>query len=67
MAISTYFKGDISMKKRLHDKKAGIALLVALIIVALTEMIFRIVAPMKELWNTSDVKFESLKTKENMT
>ena len=32
------------MKKRLHDKKAGIAILVVLIIISLAEMIFRAVA-----------------------
>ena len=32
------------MKKRLHDKKAGIALLVALIIISLADIIFRAVA-----------------------
>ena len=32
------------MKKRLHDKKAGIAILVALIILSLAEIIFRAVA-----------------------
>ena len=31
------------MKNRLHDKKAGIAILVALIIIALAEIAFRIV------------------------
>ena len=43
------------MKKRLHDKKAGIAILVALIIIALVEMIFRIAHPMKELLKTSNM------------
>ena len=32
------------MKKRLHDKKAGIAILVALIIISLAEIIFRATA-----------------------
>ena len=32
------------MKKRLHDKKAGIAILIALIVIALAEVIFRAVA-----------------------
>ena len=32
------------MKKRLHDKKAGIAILVALIIISVAEIIFRAVA-----------------------
>ena len=32
------------MKKRLHDKKAGIAILVALILISLAEIIFRAVA-----------------------
>jgi hypothetical protein len=43
------------MKKRLHDKKAGIAILLALIAIALAEMIFRIANPMKELLNTSNM------------
>ena len=43
------------MKKRLHDKKAGVAILLALIIIALAEMIFRIAAPMKELLNTTNM------------
>ena len=43
------------MKKRLHDKKAGIAILLALIVIALAEMIFRIAVPMKELLNTSNM------------
>ena len=32
------------MKKRLHDKKAGVAILVALIVISLAEVIFRAVA-----------------------
>ena len=32
------------MKKRLHDKKAGIAILISLIIISLAELIFRAVA-----------------------
>ena len=32
------------MKNRLHDKKAGIAILVALIIISLAEIIFRAAA-----------------------
>lgn len=43
------------MKKRLHDKKAGVALLLALIVIAVAEMIFRIAVPMKELLNTSNM------------
>ena len=43
MAISTYFKGDFSIKKRLHDKKAGVAILLALIVISLAEVIFRAV------------------------
>jgi hypothetical protein len=43
------------MKKRLHDKKAGIAILLALIVIAVAEMIFRIAAPMKEFLNTSNM------------
>jgi hypothetical protein len=37
------------MKKRLHDKKAGIAILVALIVISLAEVIFRLVALNKEV------------------
>jgi hypothetical protein len=44
MAVPIYFKGEILMKKRLHDKKAGIAILLALIIIMVGEMIFRAVA-----------------------
>ena len=32
------------MKKRLHDKKAGVAILIALIVIALADVIFRAVA-----------------------
>ena len=32
------------MKKRLHDKKAGVAILIALIVISLAEVIFRTVA-----------------------
>ena len=32
------------MKKRLHDKKAGIAILISLIIISLAEIIFRAAA-----------------------
>lgn len=32
------------MKKRLHDKKAGVAILIALIVISLAEVIFRAVA-----------------------
>ena len=32
------------MKKRLHDKKAGVAILISLIIISLAEMIFRVLA-----------------------
>ena len=31
------------MKNRLHDKKAGIAILVSIIVIALTEIVFRII------------------------
>ena len=43
------------MKKRLHDKKAGIAILLALIIISVAEMIFRIVNPLKELLSTANM------------
>jgi hypothetical protein len=55
MAISTYFKGDFSMKKRLHDKKAGIAILLALIVISLAEMIFRVVALGTDMLTTSNL------------
>ena len=35
-------KGEFLMKKRLHDKKAGIALLTTLIVISVLEWIFRI-------------------------
>jgi hypothetical protein len=41
------------MKKRLHDKKAGIAILVSLIIISLAEVIFRSVT-MWKMFNTSN-------------
>ena len=41
------------MKKRLHDKKAGIAILISLIIISLAEVIFRSVTMWKE-FNTSN-------------
>ena len=42
------------MKKRLHDKKAGIALLVALIMISLAEVIFRVLAIGKAVGNTAN-------------
>ena len=41
------------MKKRLHDKKAGIAILISLIIISLAEVIFRSVT-MWKMFNTSN-------------
>ena len=41
------------MKKRLHDKKAGIALLISLIVISLAEVIFRSVT-MWKMFNTSN-------------
>ena len=42
------------MKKRLHDKRAGIAILLALILITLGEMIFRAVALGKAVLDTSN-------------
>jgi hypothetical protein len=43
------------MKKRLHTKKAGIALLLALIIISLAEIIFRAIAMGKAVLTTPNV------------
>ena len=43
------------MKKRLHDKKAGVAILVALIIISLAEVIFRAVAMGKAVLTTANL------------
>ena len=43
------------MKNRLHDKKAGIAILVALIIISLAEIIFRAVAMGEAVLTTSNL------------
>ena len=43
------------MKKRLHDKKAGIAILISLIIISLAEIIFRAVAMGEATLTTSNV------------
>ena len=42
------------MKKRLHDKKAGIALLITLIVISCAEMIFRAIALGKAVLTTSN-------------
>ena len=42
------------MKKRLHDKKAGVAILISLIIISLAEIIFRAVALMDISFTTSN-------------
>lgn len=42
------------MKKRLHDKKAGIAILVVLILISLVEMIFRVSIMWDATLNTSN-------------
>ena len=42
------------MKKRLHDKKAGIAILISLIVISLTEIIFRAVALREISFTTSN-------------
>ena len=43
------------MKKRLHDKKAGIAILAALIIISLAEVIFRAVAMGEAVLTTANL------------
>lgn len=43
------------MKKRIHDQKAGIAVLVSLILIALAEMAFRIVLLWKATLTTSNL------------
>jgi hypothetical protein len=43
------------MKKRLHDRKAGIAILISLIIISLAEIIFRAVTMGKATLTTSNV------------
>ena len=43
------------MKKRLHDKKAGIAILVALIIISVAEVIFRAVAMGEAVLTTANL------------
>ena len=43
------------MKKRLHDKKAGIAILIVLIIISLAEIVYRAVAIGEAVLNTSNV------------
>ena len=43
------------MKKRLHDKKAGIAILISLIIISLADIIFRAVAMGEAVLTTSNV------------
>ena len=43
------------MKKRLHDKKAGMAILVTLIVISLAEVIFRVVAVGEEVLTTSNL------------
>ena len=43
------------MKKRLHDKKAGIAILISLIVISLAEIIFRAVAVGEAILTTSNL------------
>ena len=43
------------MKKRLHDKKAGIAILISLIIISLAEIIFRAVAMGEAILTTANL------------
>ena len=43
------------MKKRLHDKKAGIALLISLIVIALAELIFRAIVIKEAVLTTSNL------------
>ena len=40
------------MQKRLHDKKAGVAILLALIVISIAEIIFRVIAIGKAVGNT---------------
>ena len=42
------------MKKRLHDKKAGIALLISLIVIALAEIIFRATVIKEAVFTTAN-------------
>ena len=43
------------MKKRLHDKKAGIAILISLIVIALAELIFRAIVIKEAVLTTSNL------------
>ena len=43
------------MKKRLHDKKAGIAILISLIVISLAEIIFRAVAMEEAVLTTANL------------
>jgi hypothetical protein len=43
------------MKKRLHDKKAGVAILLAMIVISLAEIIFRAVALGTDMLTTSNL------------
>ena len=43
------------MKKRLHDKKAGIALLISLIVISLAEIIFRATVIKEAVLTTSNL------------
>ena len=43
------------MKNRLHDKKAGVAILISLIVISLAEVIFRIVAMGEAMLTTSNL------------
>ena len=43
------------MKKRLHDKKAGIAILLSLIVIAVAEIVFRAVVLGTQVFNTSNL------------
>ena len=43
------------MKKRLHDKKAGIAILISLIVISIAEIIFRAIAMGESALTTSNV------------
>lgn len=43
------------MKKRLHDKKAGIAILIALIVISLAEVIFRAIVMKEAILTTANL------------
>lgn len=54
MAVPIYSKGEFLMKKRLHDKKAGIAILAVLFIISLAEVVLRSVILKEAMFNLSN-------------